>query len=136
MIGVDDYRLTFRRKAGSDKHPYGLLADQRLSGIFRFPPETGHRCSLNLTAPSHHQFSERATLLSPTRSPCAQHPTPRRCSFLGPPGLACQRGVQDERRTEDLRGLRPDLAPQAELETGRISCVLASPSSSPRSTLL
>ena len=54
MIGVADYRLTFRRKAGSDEHPYGLLADQRLSGIFRFPPETGHRCSLNLTAPSHH----------------------------------------------------------------------------------
>jgi hypothetical protein len=27
--------------------------------------------------------------------------------FLGPPELACQRGVQDERRTEDLRGSAP-----------------------------
>ena len=47
MIGVDDYRLTFRRKAGSDKHPYGLLADQRLSGIFRFPPDDAASTSLH-----------------------------------------------------------------------------------------
>ena len=39
--------LTFRCKAGSDKHPYGLLADQRLSGIFRFPPDDAASTSLH-----------------------------------------------------------------------------------------